>query len=125
MTDRRGKQNYDWAHHHRQFVDMWAYHCASVISALSIDCPIYQGDPHMIWYQRITHLLIGNPATHPNTGYHGVGDAMEAMVKHVDLASFLFFMIECLADFLNISRPRAYKKYTTVPLMPFTKTVRS
>ncbi|KAI3466406.1 hypothetical protein Pfo_023069 [Paulownia fortunei] len=81
LTDRRGRQNYDWAHHHRQFVDMWADRCARVILAPPIDCPMDQSHPYMIWYRRITRLLIGNPATRPNTGYQGVGGAMEAMAQ--------------------------------------------
>ncbi|KAG8386002.1 hypothetical protein BUALT_Bualt03G0103700 [Buddleja alternifolia] len=81
LTDRRGRQNYDWAHHHRQFVDMWADRCARVISAPPVDRPMDQSDAYMIWYRRITRLLIGNPATRPNTGYQGVGGAMEAMAQ--------------------------------------------
>ncbi|XP_012848924.1 PREDICTED: serine/threonine-protein phosphatase 7 long form homolog isoform X1 [Erythranthe guttata] len=81
LTDRRGRQNYDWAHHHRQFVDMWAERCARVISGPPIDGPMDQSEPYMVWYRRITRLLIGNPATRPNTGYQGVGGAMEAMAQ--------------------------------------------
>lgn len=81
LTDRRGRQNYDWAHHHRQFVDMWAERCARVICAPPIDGPMDQSDPYMMWYRRVTRLLIGNPATRPNTGYQGVGGAMEAMAQ--------------------------------------------
>ncbi|XP_047982231.1 uncharacterized protein LOC125223231 isoform X2 [Salvia hispanica] len=81
LTDRRGRQNYDWAHHHRQFVDMWAERRARVICGPPIDGPMDQSDPYMMWYRRITRLLIGNPATRPNTGYQGVGGAMEAMAQ--------------------------------------------
>ncbi|KAK6149426.1 hypothetical protein DH2020_016951 [Rehmannia glutinosa] len=83
LTDRRGRQNYDWAHHHRQFVDMWTDRCARVVSGPPIDGPMDQSDPYMIWYRRITRLLIGNPATRPNTGYQGVGGAMEAMLTKI------------------------------------------
>ncbi|KAL2245206.1 serine/threonine-protein phosphatase 7 long form homolog isoform X1 [Sesamum indicum] len=81
LTDRRGRQNYDWAHHHRQFVDMWTERCARVVTAPPVDGPMDQNDPYMLWYRRITRLLIGNPATRPNTGYQGVGGAMEAMAQ--------------------------------------------
>ncbi|XP_022877752.1 uncharacterized protein LOC111395817 isoform X2 [Olea europaea var. sylvestris] len=81
LTDRRGRQNYDWAHHHRQFVDMWTDRFARIISTPPIDGPMDQGDPYMLWYQRITRLLIGNPAIRPNTGYQGVGGAMESMAQ--------------------------------------------
>ncbi|KAL3821144.1 hypothetical protein ACJIZ3_007049 [Penstemon smallii] len=81
LTDRRGRQNYDWAHHHRQFVDMWTDRHARIISARPIECPMDQSDPYMLWYRRITRLLIGNPVTRPNTGYQGVGGAVEAMAQ--------------------------------------------
>ncbi|KAK6133043.1 hypothetical protein DH2020_033198 [Rehmannia glutinosa] len=83
--------NYDWVHHHRQFVDMWLDRSARVISAPPVDCPMDQSDPYMIWSRRITRLLIGNPATRPNNGYQGVGGAKEAMVKPFDLATTLYF----------------------------------
>lgn len=82
LTDRRGRQNYDWAHHHRQFVDMWSERCARVVSGPPIDGPVDLNDPYMVWYRRITRLLIGNPATRPNTGYQGVGGALETMVQN-------------------------------------------
>ncbi|XP_073026084.1 uncharacterized protein [Primulina eburnea] len=81
LTDRRGRQNYDWAQHHRQFVDMWTDRCARIVYAPPIESPIDQSDPYMIWYRQITRLLIGNPASRPNTGYQGVGGAMEAMAQ--------------------------------------------
>ncbi|KAL3637547.1 hypothetical protein CASFOL_018715 [Castilleja foliolosa] len=81
FTDRRGRQNYDWVQHHRQFVDMWADRCARVVSAPLFDCPMDQSDPYMVWYRRITRLLIGNPATRPNNGYQGAGGAKEAMAQ--------------------------------------------
>ncbi|XP_073123508.1 uncharacterized protein [Henckelia pumila] len=81
LTDRRGRQNYDWAQHHRQFVDMWTDRCARIVSAPPIESPMDQSDPYMIWYRQITRLLIGNPASRPNTGYQGVGGAMEAMAQ--------------------------------------------
>ncbi|KAL6543076.1 hypothetical protein OROHE_010596 [Orobanche hederae] len=77
FTDRRGRQNYDWIQHHRQFVDMWAERVTRVVSAPPIDCPMDQTNPYMIWYRRITRLLIGNPATRPNNGYQGAGGAKE------------------------------------------------
>ncbi|XP_022848362.1 protein MAIN-LIKE 2-like isoform X1 [Olea europaea var. sylvestris] len=81
LTDRRGRQNYDWAHHHRQFVDMWIDRSARIISTPPIDGPMDQSDPYMMWYRRITRLLIGNPATRSNTGYQGVGGVMESMAQ--------------------------------------------
>lgn len=82
LTDRRGRQNYDWAHHHRQFVDMWADRRARVICGPPIDGPMDQS-AYMDWYGRITRPSIGNPATRSNTGYQGVGGAMEAMVGNL------------------------------------------
>ncbi|KAK4491786.1 hypothetical protein RD792_002562 [Penstemon davidsonii] len=81
LTDRRGRQNYDWALHHRQFVDMWADRYSRIVTAPVIDCQMDQSDSYMIWYRRITRLLIGNPDTRPNAKNHGVGCAMEAMAK--------------------------------------------
>ncbi|CAI9756804.1 unnamed protein product [Fraxinus pennsylvanica] len=81
LTDRRGRQNYDWAHHHRQFVDMWTDRFARIFSTPPIDGPMDQSDPYKLWYERITRLLIGNPATRPNTGYQGVGGDMESMAQ--------------------------------------------
>ncbi|KAL0353491.1 UNVERIFIED_CONTAM: Serine/threonine-protein phosphatase 7 long form [Sesamum angustifolium] len=60
---------------------MWTDRCARVVSAPPVDCPMDQNDPYMLWYRQITRLLIGNPATRPNTGYQGVGGAMEAMAQ--------------------------------------------
>ncbi|CAA0814025.1 Serine/threonine-protein phosphatase 7 long form homolog [Striga hermonthica] len=81
FTDRRGRQNYDWVQHHRQFVDMWARREARVVTAPPIECPMDQSDPYMMWYRRITRLLIGNPAARPSNGYQGGGGAKEAMAQ--------------------------------------------
>ncbi|GER45959.1 aminotransferase-like [Striga asiatica] len=81
FTDRRGRQNYDWVQHHRQFVDMWARREARVVTAPKIECPMDQSDPYMMWYRRITRLLIGNPAARPSNGYQGGGGAKEAMAQ--------------------------------------------
>lgn len=81
LTDRRGRQNYDWAHHHKQFVDMWVDRCARVICTPPIEFPIDENDPYIQWYKRITRLLIGNPASRPNTGYPRDGGSVETMVR--------------------------------------------
>ncbi|XP_051135099.1 serine/threonine-protein phosphatase 7 long form homolog [Andrographis paniculata] len=81
LTDRRGRQNYDWAHHHKQFVDMWAARCDRVVTSPPIECPVDQNNPYIIWYRQITRLLIGNPASRPNTGYSGEGGTVEGMAQ--------------------------------------------
>lgn len=129
LTDRRGRQNYDWAHHHRQFVDMWSERCARVVSGPPIDGPVDLNDPYMVWYRRITRLLIGNPATRPNTGYQGVGGALETMVQNalirpLSLLDVLMPMFSFSHSF-NISRRRAYRKFITVPLILCMKAMRS
>ncbi|GMP46611.1 hypothetical protein CsSME_00014692 [Camellia sinensis var. sinensis] len=37
-------------------------------------------DPYMLWYQRHTRLLVGNPSHLSESGYHGVGPSLEALV---------------------------------------------
>ncbi|EPS71928.1 hypothetical protein M569_02828, partial [Genlisea aurea] len=84
LTDRRGRQNYDWAQHHRQFVDMWHNRRANVVTAPPIDGPADRNDDsYMEWYQRITRSVIGNPVTRPHTGYHAATETMAQSLQKI------------------------------------------
>ncbi|CAI9088580.1 OLC1v1022948C1 [Oldenlandia corymbosa var. corymbosa] len=80
-VDRRGRQNTDWVQHHKQYVDMWSNRRARVVCQPLIDGPMGYSDPYMIWYRRITRLLIGNPANRTDNGYQGVGGIIELMAQ--------------------------------------------
>lgn len=80
-VDRRGRQNTDWVQHHKQYVDMWADRHCRVVCEPSLDGPMDYSDPYMIWYRRITRLLIGNPANRTDSGYQGVGGIIELMAQ--------------------------------------------
>lgn len=80
-VDRRGRQNTDWVLHHKQYIDMWANRHSRIVSAPPMYGLMDYSDPYMIWYRRITRLLIGNPANRTESGYQGVGGIIELMAQ--------------------------------------------
>lgn len=107
-VDRRGRQNTDWVQHHRQFIDMWTDRHARLVSGPPLDGPMDYSDPYMIWYRRITRLLIGNPANRTDSGYQGVGGIIEIMAQ--SLQRIYYICCDTIDQGDEVSRPDVLKE---------------
>lgn len=85
--DRRGRKNKHWDQEHAQWLPFWNQRHQYVYNAPVSQGPLQFDDIYLIWFRRITHLLIGNPTHRPqrHQGYVPNSTAYEAMVQHIHL----------------------------------------
>ncbi|GFZ21847.1 hypothetical protein Acr_29g0010090 [Actinidia rufa] len=79
--DIRGRARTDCIQFHREHINRWhrrrEYLVVGVINAAAM----HYDDQYMVWYQRITRTLVGNPAHQPTSGYVEIGSTIEIAVK--------------------------------------------
>nr|XP_025885724.1 serine/threonine-protein phosphatase 7 long form homolog [Solanum lycopersicum] len=63
--DRRGRPNTNWKLEHAQWLPLWNQRLQYVCDAPVNREPLRYDDPYLIWFRRITRLVIGNPTQRP------------------------------------------------------------
>ncbi|KAK4728711.1 hypothetical protein R3W88_021699 [Solanum pinnatisectum] len=63
--DRRGRPNTNWKIEHAQWLPFWNQRLQYICDAPVNREPLRYDDPYLIWFRRITRLVIGNPTQHP------------------------------------------------------------
>jgi len=80
--DRRGRPNTNWELEHAQWLSLWNQRLQYSCDAPVNHEPFRYDDPYLIWFRRITRLVIGNPNSRPQSqqGYVPNSTAYETMV---------------------------------------------
>uniref|UniRef100_M0ZJ12 Serine/threonine-protein phosphatase 7 long form homolog n=1 Tax=Solanum tuberosum TaxID=4113 RepID=M0ZJ12_SOLTU len=80
--DRRGRPNTNWKLEHAQWLPFWNQRLQYICDAPFNREPLRYDDPYLIWFKRITRLVIGNPTQRPQQqkGYVPNSTAYETMV---------------------------------------------
>ncbi|KAH0672981.1 hypothetical protein KY290_025262 [Solanum tuberosum] len=83
--DRRGRPNTNWELEHAQWLSLWNQRLQYSCDAPVNHEPFRYDDPYLIWFRRITRLVIGNPNSRPQSqqGYVPNSTAYETMVRHI------------------------------------------
>ncbi|XP_047253259.1 serine/threonine-protein phosphatase 7 long form homolog isoform X1 [Capsicum annuum] len=83
--DRRGRPNTNWELEHAQWLPFWNEREQYICNALVNHGSLRYDDPYLIWFRRITRLLIGNPNPCPQCkqGYVPNSTAYETMACHI------------------------------------------
>ncbi|KAL3370379.1 hypothetical protein AABB24_007421 [Solanum stoloniferum] len=83
--DRRGRPNTNWELEHAQWLPFWNQRLQYICEAPINREPLRYGDPYLIWFRRITRLVIGNPTLCPQQqqGYVPNSTAYETMVRYI------------------------------------------
>ncbi|XP_060192568.1 serine/threonine-protein phosphatase 7 long form homolog [Lycium barbarum] len=83
--DRRGRPNTNWEFEHAQWLPFWHQRLRYVINAPVNHESLRYDDPYLVWFRRITRLVIGNPTSRPQRqqGYVPNATAYEAMVRYI------------------------------------------
>ncbi|KAM3324993.1 hypothetical protein P3S67_000117 [Capsicum chacoense] len=81
--DRRRRSNTNWELEHAQWLLFWNEREQFICNAPVNHGPLRYEDPYLIWFRRITRLLIGNPNPRPQRqqGYVPNSTAYEIMKK--------------------------------------------
>uniref|UniRef100_M1CP41 Serine/threonine-protein phosphatase 7 long form homolog n=1 Tax=Solanum tuberosum TaxID=4113 RepID=M1CP41_SOLTU len=79
--DRRGRPNTNWELEHAQWLPFWNQRLQYICEAPINREPLRYDDPYLIWFRRITRLVIGNPTLRPQQqqGYVPNSTAYETM----------------------------------------------
>ncbi|KAK4718392.1 hypothetical protein R3W88_016730 [Solanum pinnatisectum] len=87
--DRQGRPNTNWELEHAQWSPFWNQRLQYICEAPINREPLRYDDPYLIWFRRITRLVIGNPTLRPQQqqGYVPNSTAYETMVS-ISLCSF-------------------------------------
>ncbi|KAF3615091.1 hypothetical protein FXO38_35314 [Capsicum annuum] len=85
LHDCRGRPNTNWELEHAQWLPFWNEREQYICNAPVNHGPLRYDDPYLIWFRRITHLIIGNPNPHPQCqqGYVPNSTAYETMARHI------------------------------------------
>ncbi|KAH0707603.1 hypothetical protein KY290_010122 [Solanum tuberosum] len=83
--DRRGRPDTNWELEHAQWLPFWNQRLQYICEAPINREPLRYGDPYLIWFRRITRLVIGNPTLCPQQqqGYVPNSTAYETMVRYI------------------------------------------
>ncbi|XP_060209365.1 serine/threonine-protein phosphatase 7 long form homolog [Lycium barbarum] len=83
--DRRGRPNTNWELEHAQWLPFWHQRLRYVINAPVNHESLRYDDPYLVWFRRITRLVIGNPTSRPQRqqGYVPNATVYEAMVRYI------------------------------------------
>ncbi|XP_049381485.1 serine/threonine-protein phosphatase 7 long form homolog [Solanum stenotomum] len=83
--DRRGRPNTNWKLEHAQWLPFWNQRLQYICDASLNREPLRYDDSYLIWFRRITRLVIGNPTQRPQQqeGYVPNSMAYETMVRHI------------------------------------------
>ncbi|XP_027769217.1 serine/threonine-protein phosphatase 7 long form homolog [Solanum pennellii] len=83
--DRRGRPNTNWELEHAHWLSFWNQRLQYSCDAPVNNEPLRYDDPYLIWFRRITRLVIGNPNSRPQNqqGYVPNSTAYETMVRHI------------------------------------------
>ncbi|KAM3359132.1 hypothetical protein P3S68_022065 [Capsicum galapagoense] len=83
--DRRGRPNTNWELEHAQWLPFWNNREQYICNAPVNHGPLRYDNPYLIWFRRITRLLIGNPNPRPQCqqGYVPNSTAYETMARHI------------------------------------------
>ncbi|KAL3334405.1 hypothetical protein AABB24_030912 [Solanum stoloniferum] len=81
--DRRGRPNTNWELKHAQWLPFWNQQLQYICDVPINREPLRYDDPYLIWFRRITRLVIGKPTLRPQQqGYVPNSTAYETMIKH-------------------------------------------
>ncbi|KAK6773347.1 hypothetical protein RDI58_028585 [Solanum bulbocastanum] len=80
-----GRPNTNWKIEHAQWLPFWNQQLQYICDAPVNREPLQYDDPYLIWFRRITRLVIGNPTQRPQQeeGYVPNSTAYETMVCHI------------------------------------------
>uniref|UniRef100_M1D947 Serine/threonine-protein phosphatase 7 long form homolog n=1 Tax=Solanum tuberosum TaxID=4113 RepID=M1D947_SOLTU len=83
--DRRGRPNTNWELEHAQWLSLWNQRLQYSCDAPVNHEPFRYDDPYLIWFRRITRLVIGNPNSRPQSqqGYVPNSTSYETIVRHI------------------------------------------
>ncbi|XP_015160609.1 serine/threonine-protein phosphatase 7 long form homolog [Solanum tuberosum] len=83
--DRRGRPNTNWELKHAQWLPFWNQRLQYICEAPINREPLRYDDPYLIWFRRITRLVIGNPTLCPQQqqGYVPNSTAYETIVRYI------------------------------------------
>ncbi|PHT53130.1 Peroxisome biogenesis protein 2 [Capsicum baccatum] len=83
--DRRGRPNTNWELEHAQRLLFWNEREQFICNVPANHGLLRYDDPYLIWFRRITRLLIGNPNPRPQCqqGYVPNSTAYETMAHHI------------------------------------------
>ncbi|KAH0717388.1 hypothetical protein KY285_013419 [Solanum tuberosum] len=73
--DRRGRPNINWKLEHAQWLSFWNQRLQYICNAPFNRELLRYDDPYLIWFRRITRLVIGNPTQRPQQ--------QEGYVRHI------------------------------------------
>ncbi|KAK4710158.1 hypothetical protein R3W88_004671 [Solanum pinnatisectum] len=73
--NRRGRPNTNWKLEHAQWLPFWNQRLQYICDAPVNREPLRYDDPYLIWFRRITRLVIGNPTKRPQQ--------QEGCVRHI------------------------------------------
>ena len=95
--DRRGRRNTNWYLEHAQWLPLWNQRLQYVCDAPVNREPLRYDDPYLIWFRRITRLVIGNPTQRPQQqeGYVPNSTAYETMVC-IRFSVFVLYLLRII-----------------------------
>ncbi|KAL6989076.1 UDP-arabinose 4-epimerase, partial [Sarracenia purpurea var. burkii] len=68
---------------HEGPITSWGMRRAQLVVASRTDVPMGYHDPYMLWYRRVTRLLLTNPSHRQAPGYLGAGGIIEELTQCV------------------------------------------
>ena len=95
--DRRGRPNTNWKLEHAQWLPLWNQRLQYVCDTPVNREPLRYDDPYLIWFRRITRLVIGNPTQRPQQqeGYVPNSTAYETMVC-IRFSVFVIYLLRII-----------------------------
>ena len=95
--DRRGRPNTNWKLEHAQWLPLWNQRLQYVCDASVNREPLRYDDPYLIWFRRITRLVIGNPTQRPQQqeGYVPNSTTYETMVC-IRFSVFVIYLLRII-----------------------------
>ncbi|GFZ01076.1 hypothetical protein Acr_14g0007110 [Actinidia rufa] len=109
LPDRRART--DWTQFHLEHIDRWHHRREYLVVRVIDDAAMHYDDPYMVWYQRITRTLVGNPAHRPTSGYIEIGSTIEiALNLFCRLATSRSYMIALIVPSMRTISRSHYKR---------------